>query len=259
MTDYIKLWPDIKVKFLILATEEYIVFIDKDNDLDWITTEQYDKKGTLKKAECRNILNQVAMEECNTPPYLSVEVRMKYKRLLGDAIASALKKNYDIGLSTIESSKAFIIARNDEHIRLEYFISQTFVVLALSLILFTIWFNKLCFIDYVGLNLFNIAYVAIMGGYGSYFSTLIRLGDMHFDITSGVLIHRINALITIVLGLFSGIIIILAFETKTFASFIKLENSIYLYYSFIGFIAGISERLIPSIISKAEEKSINSR
>lgn len=257
MLDYMKLWPDIEVKFLVLATEDFIVFIDKENDLDWATSEKYDKRGILKKSEFRNIINQVAMEECNTPSYLSAEVRIKFKRLLGEAIASALKENYNLALTTITSSKEYILARNDERIRFDYFISQTLVIFVLSIFLVILWINKNHLTECIGLNLFNIMYASIMGAYGSYFSTLTRLGDIHFDITSGMLIHRSNALIKLILGLFSGMLIFLAFETKTFVAFIKLENSIYLYYSFIGFIAGISERFIPSIISNVEVKINN--
>ena len=45
-TDYDKeKWGALDIKHLIIDTKDYIVFIDNDLDLDWITTTDYDSRG----------------------------------------------------------------------------------------------------------------------------------------------------------------------------------------------------------------------
>ena len=51
--DYEKEWPGLPIKYLIVASKDYIVFLDQENDIDWKTSDDFDlriKTAQEKKA-----------------------------------------------------------------------------------------------------------------------------------------------------------------------------------------------------------------
>jgi len=60
MRDYELRWKGYDVEHLILATEEFIVFLNRDLFTDWATTPAYDKKGHKDASQHRAIMNEAA-------------------------------------------------------------------------------------------------------------------------------------------------------------------------------------------------------
>jgi len=78
-------WGELNLKYLILDSDDYIVFIDDEGDPDWITSSDYDKKGPATPEKHHDILNMVALLECKPIAHLSENDRLNFKRwcLLG--------------------------------------------------------------------------------------------------------------------------------------------------------------------------------
>ena len=49
--EYISRWPDVDVKYLVISTDDYIVCLDNDFDVDWKTSDEYDKSGHNDEVE----------------------------------------------------------------------------------------------------------------------------------------------------------------------------------------------------------------
>ena len=64
LRDYEEKWSGLPIKYLILSCDEFIVFIDNDNDIDWQTSDAFDeaeKKLSLEdKKEYNRIFNELA-------------------------------------------------------------------------------------------------------------------------------------------------------------------------------------------------------
>jgi hypothetical protein len=106
--DYADLWKHIEYSVLIRSTDEYIVYIDVDGDLDWETTERYDnsipRKPEYDSTAVNSILNDAAILEVTVKDDSD---RSKVNRLLGEAIACALELDYPSARKMIRAAQGF--------------------------------------------------------------------------------------------------------------------------------------------------------
>ena len=89
--DYEKQWPNLPVKFLILSTQDFIVFIDHDIDIDWATVDDFVPNDV--KAH-NSILNRAALMESRPCDGLSESIRLNFKRMVGEAVARSMEHDY---------------------------------------------------------------------------------------------------------------------------------------------------------------------
>ena len=88
--DYAEEWSQIKYKYLVHATENFIVFIDDDMDLHWEASPEYDAAGHEDDHKRNSIRNDAAMLEATPCDGLREDMRFQFKRLIGEAIAPEL-------------------------------------------------------------------------------------------------------------------------------------------------------------------------
>jgi len=81
------LWGFVKYRHLILATPNFIVFIDDELDLDWKTTDKYDEANLDKQIHWAKILNRAAAIEAAEWDTSSEQRTINFKRQIGEAIA----------------------------------------------------------------------------------------------------------------------------------------------------------------------------
>ena len=56
-------WEAMPVGHLILETHDFIVFLDKEEDIDWATTDEYDAANTKKKEQAADIRVKIIEKE----------------------------------------------------------------------------------------------------------------------------------------------------------------------------------------------------
>ena len=93
--DYEERWPYLDVQYLVLSTNEFIVFIDSDLDVDWKTSDEYDQKGHENIEKHNLILNRVATLECIPNEHQNKKVRLNFKRMIAEGVARSLKHDYE--------------------------------------------------------------------------------------------------------------------------------------------------------------------
>lgn len=88
---YDDLWKSHKHECLkiIRITKEYIVYVDRQNNIDWETTEAYDSKKTDEdKIESEKALSHCLIAEHKPTGGLSDEAILSFKTIIGEAIVN---------------------------------------------------------------------------------------------------------------------------------------------------------------------------
>lgn len=223
-------WGTLDLKYLILDTEDFIVFIDNVNDLDWITTKEYDEKGHKSAEKHHETLNMVALLECKPLDHLSENNQLNFKRLLGEALARSLKHDYKKASSIIDHAEKFLIDRGKEISR-QWYLNKAGTT---SLIIFTIgvllWvFRSFC-IELLGNSAFMISLAMVSGGLGAFLSIIFRMGNESIDCLAGKKLHELESMYRIIAGMLSALMASLLVRSEIFfACFFKNEplRSIY--------------------------------
>lgn len=257
--DYEQQWPDVKVHVLIISTEGYIVCLDERLNIDWKTSDQYDQTGHTDLAKFNSILNGVALLETKPIDYLTDSTKINFKRMLGESIARALDHDYENAAIALEHAKNFLTDRNREKSREWYLKASGSTTLCIAAIGFLLWIFRACIIQIVGGTVFLIILAACMGGIGSFFSICLRLGDSKAEAHSDKYLHWLEASFRVISGmigaLFVGLLVKLGVILPTFQN----PHSLALAMMAMGFIAGASERLVPSLISNVENSVIEKK
>jgi len=255
MTDYDKSrWGELALKHLVLDTEEFIVFIDNKNGLDWISTPAYDQKGHADKVAHNLILNKVAVLECKPNDSLSEKVILDFKRLLGEALARSLSGDYETANIIISDAAKYIEDRGKELSRTWYLSAAgrlSFWLLIAGLIL---WLLRGCLILLLGETVFTFSTVAVAGAMGALLSIIMRMGGESLDCHAGKKVHELESQYRIISGMLSALLVTGALTLELFLPMLSNVGNNTMMLLVVGFVSGMSERWAPSISAQLEEK-----
>ncbi|MBP9950072.1 hypothetical protein [Aliarcobacter cryaerophilus] len=248
-------WGELDLKYLVIDSQEYIVFIDNENQLDWITSDDYDVKGHADPSKHNSILHRVAVLECKPNGDLSDKVIVDFKRLLGEALSSSLSDDYEIADKIIDDAEQFIQNRGEELSRQWYLSTAGIYTLGILIAGVIAWLLRDDLTPLVGRTFFICSIAMVAGALGAMLSIIMRMGEEKLDIHAGETIHKLESKYRIFAGMLSSLLVALAVSSEAiFPIFSKVENPD-LFLILIGFVGGMSERLAPSISSKLVGKS----
>ena len=201
-------WPEMDIRFLVLEADTFIVCIDSELDVDWNTNIGF--QGLDDETRHHEILNRTALLE-SLPIYsLPEQIRLSYKRMLGEAIARSLSDDYQNASKALDSAEEFINARNGELARSWYLFAggeYAFLIVIAGLLL---WFGRNEAMGLMGDTLFWLAIAAVAGAVGALFSIIMRMGKSNLDCSAGKRLHQLESVSRITAGMISAIIIALA-------------------------------------------------
>ena len=255
-TDYDKeKWGALDIKHLIIDTKDYIVFIDNDLDLDWITTTDYDSRGHKTPDLHSDILNRIALLECRPNGHFDQKITVDYKRLLGEALARSFSGEYDSANKIISESELYVDQRGMELSRRWYLSAAGLLCLILALIAFMVWPFRDWFIHIWGERFFTYATAMVFGSLGALLSIILRTGSEQFDCHAGRALHQIESSYRVVAGMLSALLAVLAVKSEFILPFLNGDSDQNTVLYFVAFVSGMSERIAPSITTKIEEST----
>ena len=246
-------WGVLNLKHLVLEAENFIVFIDNSNDLDWITTKEYDQIGPQSIEKHHEILNMVALLECKPITHFSENNQLNYKRLLGEALARSLNHDYKKASSILIYAEDFLIDRGKELSRQWYLNRAGITALSLFVIAIIMWLFRVFCIKILGESVFIVSLSMFCGGLGALLSIIFRMGNESIDCLAGKKLHELESMYRIVAGMLSALLASLLVRSELFLPMFSKMNHINLSIIAIGFIAGMSERFAPSILAKLDK------
>lgn len=232
----------IEDKFLIQMSYDettrkgYVVYIDKEDDINWVDTRDFEEERRNRRDAYITELNMVLYSPI---PNVSCSDSEAFKKILGSGYVLALEDRGEKIPSVIENASHFINERNKEKSR-EMFLSASGVVSMLIAFLgvldLCLWKWKPSWVT--GLTL---------GVLGSFVSVWMRYGKISFTGLSSRMLHYLEAVSRLAIGAVFAMVAICAVKCGLILTNIAPSMQVY-SYALIGFIAGFSERYIPSIV-----------
>ena len=250
--DYEKDWPGLPINYLILSCDDFIVFLDNENNVDWKTTDEFDAKKSTKD-ECsnhNNIMNGIAECESILHDDLDVVVAQKCERQLGEALVQSFRRDYTNAQSMLISAKKYIIDRNSQHSRFLLLKYSGITCLGFFVLGVILWLFRSFFIGCIGETVFYVSLSSIAGSIGAYFSIILRMGNVIIDYNATRKLHYWEAFSKIIAGVIAAILISLCVKCKIILNVYNDPSSLHIIMIIAGLVSGASERLAPSIINK---------
>ena len=225
--------PDNVTLLIRYSSGNYIVFIDGDSEVDFETTDAYDKEHPPCEVRLSTIYNRI--EDLAHRPavqYLSAKNQKALVRLLGSALAAELDMAQSEADKTIQMAEQFLKQRTIEISR-RWLLLSAFGAAAISLALWH-WLVPKDFLFF--------------GCLGAFFSILCKTGKLDYDCEAGVFLNILEVISRFFAAMISAYLAGKLFEADllfTVLREIKTVSVLPLIY----FAAGFSERLIPSIVT----------
>jgi len=214
--DYAEHWSHIKPKYLIHAASDYIVFIDDELDVDWETSPQYDGSGHKSEPKHHAILNAAALLETTPCHGIGGDLRLHFKRLVGEAITRSFEHDYPSATKMLDAARDYILARSQETSRLWYLTAAFAMAVPFMVTGLALWLWRDAVDQALGVNFLWIALSATAGAMGALLSVIARTGKLKFDCSAGQRLHYLERASRIWADALSGIIVGLAIRTEMF-------------------------------------------
>lgn len=222
----------------------YIIFIDYEYAIDWVDNRD---KSTWSEAD-RNRFNAYTarLELIQSRPIFNLTnyEKLAYKVMLGAAYIQVFQCQFDEVDNTIAAAECFYNKRNSENARkfcLNYSGLVTFVGILLMLCIHTLdVLNHPCFIG---------TFTVFMGVLGAYVSIWGRYTRYALEGVSSKWLYVIESLSRLLIGGIFAFVALLAVKCGIAFSFINTNIETYAY-GLCGFVSGLSERFIPSLVER---------
>lgn len=252
--DYEKKWPGLPIKYLVLATDDYIVFIDSENDLDWKTTDEFDEKQFENddQKKYNKIVNEIANIESIPCDNLDEKIVLNFKRQIGEALVRNFDRDFENAQKMLELAKDYIIDRSAEKSRFLYLKSSGITTLLVSSIGCLSWVLRDYLIELLGMTCFYAWLAFLIGAFGAMLSIILRMGKTNLDFHATTKLHYLEGISKIFAGMISALLVALCIKAGIIVPVINDVSSTHLAMIIGGLIAGASERLAPSIIKKID-------
>lgn len=230
----------------------YIVFIDYQNDCDWKDERDHNKifdgeEGRKKFAKAICDLNVAHATPCNN---LSEEEILIFKKMIGAGYALALNGEFESIPPLIEKATEYLRLRNKECARKYFLVSSGLV--AMAVIIFWLcakfWLQLSCLDWITGIS---------MGILGSFVSIWTRYGQMALTGLSSRCLHYVEAVSRMFVGAIFALVILYAICCHIV--FPELDaNYHHPLFALAGFLAGFSERFVPSLMERLSNENTES-
>ena len=252
---YKVVWPDCDVRHLILSNDDFIVFLDDDLDVDWCTSQNYDDlEGENDAKERSEILNRAATVECIPNDHQIENVRLNFKRMIGEGVARALERDHDSAKKIIEQARLYIETRNVEKARCWQLSTACVIGVILAFSGLTLWWFRDDLIPIWGDPVYFLIMSGFAGSIGAVLSMILRMGRSFPTSEAPRFLHTLEAASRILAGYFSGL---LAAGAVRVGLILPVANTDQMHsvMVLVAFASGASERLEPSIIARFESTS----
>jgi hypothetical protein len=250
--DYQERWNHLAPKHLIRQTKDFIVFIDKEGDIDWETTSEYDEGGPEDSVTHNSILNDAALLEGTPNEGLQLQQISQFKRLIGEALACSFEHDYKNAREMLIAAKEYVRDRSEETSRRWYLCASFVMAILFALAGSIIWAYREKAIIFLGSQGMWLVLAAATGALGALLSVITRSGKLKLDCAAGKWLHYLEGASRIWAGALSGFLISLTIKQELLFAPLSQGGKMPGVMLIGAFIAGAGERLASSIISKFE-------
>jgi len=249
---YEKIWGGHRgnCKRIIRITADYIVLVDKNNNIDWETTDAYEAaRSPHVKKNVEQMLSHCLIAEHKPTGGLSEASVLSFKTIVGEAIVNCQENNCEGAFEILSQAEAFRLDRVVEKSR-EWYLSFTILLTAL-LISIALIANRSNMPLYEGiLRNINIGAWAIAG---ACLSIILRSGHLQHASYAGKYLHFVESGCRLIGAFITGQIVLLGIKSGIIFSSLVVEADSQYIIPLLALLAGASERFAPSIITRVED------
>ncbi|MCL6478697.1 MAG: hypothetical protein K6T65_09810 [Peptococcaceae bacterium] len=257
--DFEEICSDIKIGYLVYAANDFIVFLDSDLDVDWKTSDEYDKRGHHDLDRHNAILNRAASLECIPNHHQKREIRLNFKRMVAEGVARSLKHDYKNAENILDEAERYIRNRNIETARIWQLSSSCICCFASVIIALTLWGFRDILIPYLGSTAFYLTIGALSGSIGATLSIIHRMGKSDITSEADKKLHILEAVSRNIGGAIFGLLVSMLIQIGIVVPMFASTGMTNIAMVAGGLIAGASERWAPSLISQFEKTTLEER
>lgn len=224
----------------------YIVYIDNENDLDFI-----DKRDNSSWTEddiqnFHRSLGKLQQAEAAPCHNLRKKQLLAFKQILGRAYLQILERDFSEVDTIIQDALLYLRQRNVEVAR-ELFLSSAGTVALITAV--------------TGLVLFFVGnrniwiYGVFLGILGAFFSIWTRYGKEEMTGLASKSLHYLESISRLFIGSIAAIVALFAVRSGLVLAIGSKGNEFFLY-CVVSFASGFSERFVPSLIEKLVNEQI---
>ncbi len=247
-------WKDAldNIRSPVLATKDFIVYIDADGELDWQTSKTWDDKGALDAKKHNRVLNRVAELETIPCQDLSETNRIHFRRLIGEGLVRSLKHEYALANEALSSAGAYIDQRSSEVARAWYLQASIAAAGPCLMTGLIVWSLRALVTPLIGQFGLWCVLAGCAGAGGALLSVIVRQGKIPVDCVAGKYLHCLEGASRIIAGGLSGFLAVLAVQSGLILATVARGPHPEAVYLVVGFAAGFAERFASSIIAKVD-------
>lgn len=246
-------WKDLEpgIEYLVLVTQTYIVWVDKDLDVDWSLRDSgaTENEDVGAKNGFEAVLNRVATLETSPCDEMPRRMKLHFKRLLGEGVARGLEKDFQSAQSILDVAAEYIAARSQETSRYWYLWGSTVTACLFIALGGLAWIFRTWLQSQLGTVAFWEVLCACAGATGALLSVIGRTGNQHFDCSAGKRLHYLEAASRIGAGAISGLLVGLAVHSQVLLTALTHGGNLASIMILGAMASGVSERLATSIIA----------
>jgi hypothetical protein len=248
-------WKKIEseVDFLIHETEDFIVFLDHDLEVDWATSDRYDKENR-RPQEWAEIQNRYTALEATLSAEVSGSTRKKAQRMLGECADKGLGGDVVAAVKHLDEAEGFILARNRELGRLLHLIAAAWTIVPIVGLCLAVWIGRGVLEPLLGPMVFSLILYCGSGCVGAFVSILWSLKTALPDPHAEGRAHRAEAITRIFAGGVGAVLVALAVRGGVLLPQLNtLPGG--LYVLLLACIAtGASDKIAPDLVRKLEAR-----
>ena len=260
--DYFDQWSHHEWEHLVAAKQDFVVHVDKQLDIDWETSVNYDQiekaNSAFNSSAKHEILTRGAILEATPCSELPRAIQIQFKRLVGEAYCCCFEFDYDRARKVLKAAEQFIQARSEERARSWYLTASGCSAGILAIVLCIAWAARSFLTELIGLTAFWVGVSVLTGGIGALLSVITRAGRLQIDCSAGRALHNLEGSSRIVAGAISGGLAGLAVLSGILFQSIS-ESHLMAVVILVATSAGYTERMAPSIISSCDLSGKESR
>lgn len=244
-----------KVKLLILQTDAFFVYIDEFFVIQW----GWDRPAG-KQTDIGKVLNRQAQLESMARFITEDGHRLHIQRMIAEGMA-----RYMDSLSVERAREIHDVVESEirecsVRTSWQWYFSGAYMLAATSIVLMLLgWLFRTDLRGLLGPAAFDVAFGTLMGSVGALLSIASRGDRITLDANAGPLLHQTEGLARVLVGMAGALLVALAFKGGLLLANFDARGSSFATLLFLCFVAGASERLVPSLIAKVDAAHVGNR
>ncbi|TKR53433.1 hypothetical protein D7I39_20775 [Allopusillimonas ginsengisoli] len=243
------------IREIVICSEQFIVYIDKDLCVQWYTTDEHEEPDY-----CGEVLNLVATLEAQSNFMTDKSMLFDFRKRIGEGLARCLS-GYpkETSIAALEEVAVEMRARNKDVSWVWYFQASYWVTLFLAVVFAVSWLVRDWLRPEIGPAAFDVVLGSICGTFGALLSVTVRSNRLTFDANAGKNLHVLEGLARVAVGAIGALLTALGIKAGLILGGTTFSGNQFALLLCLCICAGASERLVPSLVATVERVTSNGR